>query len=71
MVDIRTPDHKFNVVCYNGNRQIPTYSVYTIKSYTHGIAFHSAFDMCATHIFHVCHVEVVADLYCINQLSNN
>ena len=30
---------------------------------TRGIAFCRAFEMCATNVFHVCHVELVANLY--------
>ena len=36
---------------------------------TCGIAFFSAFDMRATHVFHVCHVKLVADLYCSIQVD--
>ena len=67
-------------ICCNGNRQIPILATYVHSSnHTHvslcviachcvslrGIAFTSACGTHATRVFHVCHVELVADLYYI------
>ena len=77
MVDFHRPGHIINVtMCYNGNRQIPIYvhssnhtQVYCVSM--HGIAFCSHLIRvpqtcctCATHVFHVCHVKLVGNLYC-------
>ena len=77
MVDFHRSDHINNVkVCYNGNQQIPTYvhssnhiCVYWVSM--HGIAFYSHLIRipqtcctCAAHVFHVCHVKLVGNLYC-------
>ena len=80
MVNFHRSGHINNVtVCYNGNRQIPTYIQYVHSSNhtyvycvsMHGIAFCSHWVCmpqtcctCAAHVFHVCHVKLLGNLYC-------
>ena len=71
-------NYLYVAVCYNSNRQIPTYvhsSNYTRVSACHcvstcGNAFSNMVETHATRMFYACHVELVANLYRICILSN-